>query len=127
EGNIGYPSRGVRTKDFLYIRNFRPDRWPAGDPEFGTVRFGDIDRSPTKDFIMKHKDDPDISPFFERAFMKRPAEELYDLRVDPDQLNNVAGTRKYAKVRKKLSWELHHWMQKTNDPRLNNGNRKSVV
>ena len=30
--NWGYPSRALRTKDFLYIRNFRPERWPAGDP-----------------------------------------------------------------------------------------------
>ncbi|WP_257669228.1 sulfatase family protein [Parapedobacter tibetensis] len=121
EGNVGYPSRGIRTKDFLYIRNFRSDRWPAGDPEIGTRRFGDIDKSPTKDYMMIHKDDPEIAPFFERAFMKRPAEELYDLTVDPDQLTNVVGEKQYAAVRKQLSHELNRWMQETNDPRLNNG------
>lgn len=121
KGNVGYPSRGIRTKDFLYIRNFRPDRWPAGDPEFGTERFGDVDRSPTKDYIIKRKDDPGIAPFFEKAFMKRPAEELYDLRVDPDQLNNLAGVKQFTAVRRKLRRKLHRWMKKTSDPRLNNG------
>src|SRR4029453_2165771 len=30
--NLGYPSRAVRTRKYLYIRNLRPERWPAGDP-----------------------------------------------------------------------------------------------
>jgi arylsulfatase A-like enzyme len=33
KGDLNYPARTIRTKEFLYIRNFRPDRWPAGDPE----------------------------------------------------------------------------------------------
>src|SRR5438105_15828548 len=31
-GNVTYPQRSFRTRDFLYIRNFKPDRWPMGDP-----------------------------------------------------------------------------------------------
>ncbi|MGV3763949.1 MAG: sulfatase [Parapedobacter sp.] len=121
EGNVGYPSRAIRTNDFLYIRNFRPDRWPAGDPEFGSVRFGDIDKSPTKDYMMTHKDDSEVAPFFERAFMKRPVEELYDLRVDPDQLTNVVDVKRYAAVRRKLRKSLDRWMEETDDPRVDNG------
>ena len=30
EGYLPYPSRALRTPDFLYIRNFAPDRWPLG-------------------------------------------------------------------------------------------------
>ena len=30
-GNLPYPQRALRTPDFLYIRNFSPDRWPMGD------------------------------------------------------------------------------------------------
>src|SRR5262245_59024475 len=33
KGDLSYPARGVRTGEFLYIRNYRPERWPAGDPE----------------------------------------------------------------------------------------------
>ena len=33
EENLPYPQRAIRTKDFLYIRNFAPDRWPMGDPK----------------------------------------------------------------------------------------------
>ncbi|MBI4876862.1 MAG: sulfatase, partial [Acidobacteria bacterium] len=31
--NLGYPARALRPPEYLYIRNFAPDRWPAGDPE----------------------------------------------------------------------------------------------
>jgi arylsulfatase A-like enzyme len=30
-GDHSYPCRAVRNADFLYIRNLRPDRWPAGE------------------------------------------------------------------------------------------------
>src|SRR5262249_1017937 len=33
QGNLSYPVRAIRTAEHLYIRNFRPDRWPAGDPQ----------------------------------------------------------------------------------------------
>ena len=34
DGNLPYPQRALRTQDFLYIRNFAPDRWPMGSPRF---------------------------------------------------------------------------------------------
>jgi len=33
-GDLSYPCRAVRTADYLYIRNFRPNLWPAGDPDY---------------------------------------------------------------------------------------------
>ena len=41
EGDLGYPIRGLRTRDFLYLRNFAPERWPAGDPPI----YGDVDQA----------------------------------------------------------------------------------
>lgn len=121
EGNVSYPARGIRTNDFLYIRNLRPERWPAGDPQMGSGQYGDIDGSPTKTYIMEHKDEPAIAPFFQLAFQKRPAEELYDLKNDPYQLKNVAQDKKYVTIRGKLSGELNNWMEATKDPRVNGG------
>ena len=50
-GDASYPMRGVRTGRFLYVRNLRPDLWPAGDPQFWKAvgPFGDIDGGPSKD------------------------------------------------------------------------------
>jgi len=33
KGGKGYPCRALRTKDYLYIRNYEPDRWPSGNPD----------------------------------------------------------------------------------------------
>jgi N-sulfoglucosamine sulfohydrolase len=32
EDRLPYPMRALRTKDFVYVRNFAPDRWPMGSP-----------------------------------------------------------------------------------------------
>ncbi len=128
----GYPTRAIRTHDFLYIRNFKPDRWPSGypagyaesveidvsqprDTKFG---YADTDASPTKSHMIKHRDDAKVARLFELAFGKRPAEELYDLRKDPAQLNNVAELPEYAKVKKELSAALMAELKATKDPRV---------
>ena len=119
KGNLSYPVRAVRTDDWLYIRNFRPDRWPAGDPEmiFSVGPYGDIDGGLSKTVMLERRDDPAIAKFFALATARRPAEELYDLRADPAQLVNVAAdpTRNAAKAR--LRRMLDEWMRTTGDPR----------
>ena len=120
---LGYPTRAIRTHEFLYIRNFIPDRWPAGDPDVAGFRnpaepYGDTDGSPTKTYMMEHRDDPDVRRLFELAFEKRPAEELYDLRKDPSQLNNVAAAAEYAAVKSKLAAALMAELKATKDPRV---------
>ncbi|MCS7024673.1 MAG: sulfatase [Bryobacteraceae bacterium] len=115
-GDLAYPIRGVRTKHFLYLRNLTPERWPAGDPEFywSVGPYGDVDDSLSKRLLLKRKP----QPYFDLCFAKRPAEELYDLRSDPDQVNNVATSPKYAAVKADLSKRLDEWMQATADPRV---------
>lgn len=119
KGDLGYPARAVRNARYLYIRNFRPERWPAGDPEMykAVGPYGDVDSSPTKEFILGRRADAGIAPYFKLAFEKRPAEELYDLAHDPEQVRNVADQRVYARARNELRATLSRWMKKTNDPR----------
>jgi len=117
--NGGYPSRAVRTGQFLYIRNFRPDRWPVGDLEGtgGYGPFGDCDAGPTKKYLLAHRDDPTAARFFQLAFAQRPAEELYDVKQDPCQLDNRAGRPEYAAAQQQLRAMLDGWMRRTGDPR----------
>jgi arylsulfatase A-like enzyme len=118
-GDLSYPARSIRTAEYSYIRNLRPDRWPAGDPEkyVAVGPFGDIDGSPTKDLLLDHRDDPKIAPFFRMACAKRPDEELYDLTKDPHETRNVAGRPEYAMIQKELRSRLDRWMAETKDPR----------
>jgi N-sulfoglucosamine sulfohydrolase len=119
-GDLSYPARAIRTADFLYIRNYRPDRWPAGDPElyFAVGPFGDIDDGPTKQLLLRRRGETDVRRFFELAMAKRPAEELYDLKKDSAQVVNVATDPAYAASRARLAKELEAWQRSTGDPRL---------
>jgi arylsulfatase A-like enzyme len=119
EGDLGYPSRAVRTARFLYVRNLRPDRWPAGDPKMWKAvgPFGDCDPSPTKDLILSRRDEPSVAPFFRLDFGKRPDEELYDLEHDPHEVKNVAADARFAADKAALSARLERWMRETADPR----------
>lgn len=118
-GDLSFPARAIRTKEFLYIRNFRPDRWPAGDPKqhVAVGPFGDIDGSPSKELLLMRREEKEIAPFFRMAADKRPAEELYDLSNDPHQLVNVAERTEFAAARTKLRGALDKWMRDTADPR----------
>jgi arylsulfatase A-like enzyme len=118
-GDLSYPVRAIRTRDYLYIRNFRPDRWPAGDPElyFAVGPFGDIDGGPTKTLLLDGRSDPGIARFFELATARRPREELYDIRRDPDQTMNLAGAATHRAVQRRLSDQLDRWLRETGDPR----------
>ncbi len=118
-GDLSYPARAIRTVDHLYIRNYRPDRWPAGDPEqyVAVGPFGDIDDGPTKQLLLNKRDDPAITRYFHLATARRPSDELFDLKKDPQQLTNVATEPAYAAIRDRLKKELDGWQRKTGDPR----------
>ena len=119
KGDASYPARAIRTREFLYIRNLRPDRWPAGDPEMWKAvgPFGDCDNGPAKEFILAHREELGVEKFFKLCFGFRPSEELYDLAKDPHQLTNVAGKPEYTAAQKKVRAELDRWMKETGDPR----------
>ncbi len=120
----GYPCRAIRTHDFLYIHNFRPDRWPAGTPHYEKAAvknawLADCDNGPTKTYIVDNRDkDEAHRRAYDLAFGKRPADELYDLKKDPEQLVNVAGEAAYRDTVKELKQRLFKELQKTGDPRV---------
>ncbi len=119
KGDLSYPVRAVRTDQWLYIRNFRPDRWPAGDPEMyiAVGPYGDIDGGPSKSLLLERQGSPAIARFFNLATAMRPAEELYDLKTDPDQLSNVATDPGRSSTKARLRRMLEEWMRTTGDPR----------
>lgn len=118
--NWTYPIRSLRTREFLYIRNFQPTRWPSGDPvdADGEPAYTDIDAGPTKTWMIEHKDDPKVRLLFDAAVAKRPAEELYDVQADPENLHNLAADPKHAAALKKLRAEMEATLTATGDPRM---------
>jgi len=132
EGNLPYPMRALRTPDFLYVRNFMPDRWPMGAPGMARVlplnlerigaetriAYADMDASPTKTWLIAHQDEAAWKWHVDLAFAKRPAEEFYDLRRDPDQIKNLADNPEYAAKKRELSERLLITLRTAGDPRV---------
>jgi len=116
--NMGYPMRAIRTDRYLYINNLRADRWPAGNPENPESNrfYGDIDDGGTKKLMVENRDNPAYEMLSTWSLDKRPAEELYDLEKDPDQLKNLARDPGYAKVLQDLFRRLMKWRKETKDP-----------
>ena len=118
-GGLGYPGRAIRTANYLYIKNYEPNRWPAGDPPL----YGDVDahmlhyEAPTKIYILENKESRQVKPLFDLAFSKRPQHELYNLSEDPFQMNNLAELNEYKPVLEDLSNQLNSYLIKTKDPR----------
>lgn len=132
--NHGYPARAIRTDDFLYVWNVKPDRWPAGIPvpeglteaqlngsvsrDFKSVADGyaDIDGSPSKTVILENSET--YAEQFALAVAKRPGEQLYDIRRDPDCVNDLANDPEFDTVRNELRQRLLAELRGQNDPRV---------
>ena len=91
------PIRAIRTKDFSYIENYA--RRPLLDLPW------DIEESPSGHAV---------APLVKAP---RPERELYDLRVDPTETNNLlaGGTDRADAIAADLAVRLHDWRQQTGD------------
>lgn len=124
KGDLSYPARAIRTDHWLYIRNFRAERWPAGDPEthFAVGPFGDIDDGPTKQALVKMRTGTlKEKMLWELSMDVRPEDELYDLSADPFQMDNLAYNYKHLEMKHRMRGKLEAWMRETADPRLADG------
>ena len=128
-----FPQRAIRTQDYVLIMNFRPDRWPMGDPyrleegpeptveelETNTrITLADEDAGPTKAWLIKARKTDPWKKHFDKVYGKRPLIELFDLKSDPHEMHNLAGHQQYAALEEELTKRLLDEMQRTGDPRL---------
>jgi N-sulfoglucosamine sulfohydrolase len=128
-----YPQRAIRTNEHLYIINFHPERWPLGDPygldsdkspsakdltEITRTSLPDEDAGPTKAWLVGVRNEPQWKKLFDMAYGKRPREELYDLKLDPHQVKNVAADPAYTDTRAELEKRLLQELVSTKDPRM---------
>jgi arylsulfatase A-like enzyme len=133
EGYLPYPQRAIRTRDHLLIINFKPDRWPLGEPyrlesndpptpseitDNTRVTLPDEDAGPSKAWLIGMRHDPKWRPLYDLAYGKRPRVELYDLKVDPHQMTNVAERAGYSEIAATLEKRLLDELVRTGDPRM---------
>jgi len=100
--------RYVRTPRFKLIRNAYTEL-PFGNP-------ADVSMSPSWYSLMEQKNMDRLTPEQARIFqVPRPAVELYDIREDPGEFNNLAGEREYADTVRELGEVLDQWIKETGD------------
>lgn len=105
----GYPVRAIRTPEFLYVHNFFPDRWPAGNPE---TDFGNADACPTKELLKSLG-----GYYFDLSLGKRQPDELYRLSDDAANVRNLAHDLAYEKTMRELRDRMMNMLRDEKDPR----------
>jgi N-sulfoglucosamine sulfohydrolase len=111
----GYPIRGIVADDFLYLRNYEPERWPSGNPETGYLN---ADGGPTKTELLRLRREGIDRRYWAAAFGKRPMEELYHLPSDPANLLNLAALPEYEAGRNRLTARMEAALSAQADPRM---------
>jgi len=111
----GYPVRGIFKGDFLYLRNFHPERWPLGNPETGYLN---CDGSPTKTYILDTRRKKGIIEYWQLNFGKRVTEELYNIVDDPYCMSNLVGHIEFAELKIEMETEMIQKLTNEEDPRI---------
>ena len=101
--DAGYPIRGIVRDQMLYVTNFQASRWPACNPETGYLN---CDGSPTKTQILNTRTNDEHKRYWELCFGKRPSEELFDLKSDPECLTNLADNQDRQAAKRQLRQQL---------------------
>ncbi|WP_298369639.1 sulfatase [uncultured Lutibacter sp.] len=122
---LGYPIRTIRKGDWLYIINFEPERYPAGNADFDSVHqgfYGEIDAGATRTYLIENKDNDSVKYYADLSLKRRPEVELFNVKEDPYNLHNLASEEKYADLCKELKAELFEYLTETGDPRMKGEN-----
>ncbi len=93
-------SRAIRTEQYKLVRNFEPGR---------TVIYP-TDAVPQR--VASHVERP------KRQGGQQPVVQLYDIRKDPHEFENLSLKPEYAAVVRELSDKLWAWMEEVEDPIL---------
>lgn len=112
--------RSVRDRRFHYLRNYHPDR-PYMQYQRYAEPFATSDELRRLSFEEGRQRAQGFAPSIltpaQRRFLAggKPAEELYDLRVDPHELHNLAADPAYAGELRRLRGALEAWQQEIPD------------
>ncbi len=100
--------RAVRNERYKYIRNSYPDlpQTPSADGL----------RSPTYIELLRLREEKELTAAQQSCFLKpRPEEELYDTKLDPFELRNIAGDERYGPLLRAMQTALQDWEARTKD------------
>lgn len=109
EINQYYPMRAIRTRTHSYVLNLaHPLDYPIAGDVAGSPSWRAIAADPS--VRLGHRN--------QAAYRHRPAEELYDLTRDPEELTSRADAPDFAAIKAQLAERLQAMRQATKDPWL---------
>jgi uncharacterized sulfatase len=100
--------RSVRDRRYVYIRNFMPHRIYGQHLAY-------MFETPTTRVWKKLHDEGALNAAQSRFWRAKPAEELYDLHADPDEVNDLAASPGHAAVLRRMRGALERWMAQVRD------------
>jgi N-sulfoglucosamine sulfohydrolase len=102
--------RSVRTKRYLYIRNFRPELRYTQPNAYKERQYPAL--QVMKELHAEGKLTPEQALFMANS---KPVEELFDMQEDPHQLRNLAASEKHLSVLREMRGALERWIKETGD------------
>jgi N-sulfoglucosamine sulfohydrolase len=101
--------RSVRTKDYLYVRNYYPNEpFPIWVPYLSNMPI-------YKEMLRLDAEGKLTGPQKSWFSYSRPPEELYDVKTDPYQIKNLVNDPSLRKVLDDLRRRHEQWTRETND------------
>ena len=100
--------RSVRDKRYIYIRNYMPHKIYG---QYVDYMFQTPTTRVWKELFDAGRLDPPQTIFWQ----EKPAEELYDLVHDPDEVNNLADSVQHRDVLRRLRKAQQEWALKIHD------------
>ena len=101
-------SRSVRDKRFRYIRNFLPHKIYGQYLEY-------LWKAPSMASWERAWKKGELNDTQSAFWKRKPAEELYDVKADPHNINNLAGNAEYKQVLERMRAENQRWMLESRD------------
>jgi len=101
--------RCVRDKKYKYIRNYQPEKPYAQNIQY-------MDLMPTMQEMRRLNAEGKLKGPEKLFFRKtKPVEELYEIMVDPHEINNLAKLPEYESVLKRMREVHENWKKETKD------------
>lgn len=102
-------SRMIRTKDFLYVRHFFPEKEKYKDVSYRAKNV------PMMSDFLKIRDEGQLTELQQSWFEGKPQEELFMIKNDPHNMHNLADVKEYQDNLLLLRQYLRDYLQHNPD------------
>lgn len=104
--------RAIRTEDYKYVRNFYPE---LPYTQYNHYKFTTTELYGNLNVMMEMHEQGALNPVQDQFFQPfKPEEELYDVRADPWEVNNLAQNPAYAQKLGEMRGYLAEWIEYKN-------------